>query len=260
MCSGVPQGEPISSILFNIVTFSIAIRAIVAILIKFADDSSLAKIVRTLKDHHEYLELAEFIENEAKSKGLLLNPSRCHELRIDFSATKFSEKFPAITVNDEPIKVVETATLLGVEISSDLKWHAHVSKCERKANMRLRDLYRIIRSGLPTSVAEKFVNSNLYPAITYACPVFFNGLLECDRKVFRKIDKRVERALQKRLPSFEERCQQICARKRDKLQVVKMRDTGYNLRTAHVDIPFARTERYKNSFYVAESYLKTASH
>ena len=260
MLSGVPQGEPISSILFNIVTFSIAIRKIVAILVKFADDRSLAKIIRSLKDHEEYQKLAKFIENEGKAKGLSLNPTKCHEMRIDFSKSKFTKNYPALMVNGETIDVVKSATLLGVEISSDLKWHAHVAKCERKANIRLRDLYRIIRSGLPTRVAEKFVNCNLYPALTYACPVFFNGLLECDMNVFRKIDRRVERALQKKLHSFEERCLQICSVMREKLKVVQIRDTGYSLRKQHVDIPFARTERYKRSFYVAESYGKQISH
>ena len=225
-----------------------------AILVKFADDSSLAKIIRCLKDHRDYLDLAKFIEDEAKSKGLLLNASKCHEMRVDFSASKFSNDFPALMVDGEPIGVMKSATLLGVEIASDLKWHAHVAKCERKANMRLRDLYRIIRSGLPASVAMKFVNNNLYPAITYACPVFYNGLLECDKKIFQKIDRRIETALHMNLPSFDERCRKICATKSQKLKVGNVRDTGYSLRSAHVDIPFARTERYKRSFYVAANY------
>ena len=135
-------------------------------------------------------------------------------------------------------------------------WQMHT---ERKLH-----LYRLRRCGLPHDVLKMYTNSCLYPAITYAAPVFHYGLNKGDREEFRKIDRKITRAIAEELPSFHHRCDSAATRYFDKEVKagrieINYQKHGYNLRTSKnqkrsLIIPRTRTKTYKNSFKVASLY------
>ena len=49
---------------------------------------------------------------------------KCKELHISFARVK--RNFPPAVIDGDNIKVVESAKLLGLTISNDLAWNAHV--------------------------------------------------------------------------------------------------------------------------------------
>ena len=67
--------------------------------------------------------------NSSESKTMLFNRSR----KSDF--------MPELMISgDDYAEVVESMKLLGVIISSDLKWHSHINYLCERANSKLEDL------------------------------------------------------------------------------------------------------------------------
>ena len=254
--AGFLQGNTMSSPAFNADTDTIRLNTPHAIFPKFADDSSEEELIKSDVDFNRYMEHLNSIATQAAEKGLMLNPDKCKEIRFDFTERNLAAELPPTLVNGKEVEKVSEIKLLGLWLSGDCKWSRHVEEAEKKANFLIKNLHRIRQSGLPVSFAKQYVESCLYPVLTYGAPVFHLALQEKDREVFRKIDKRVERALGVPSISFEERCENIT--KNHYLQAVKhgdkhfqQRQHPYNLRKKSLSVPRASTVRYESSFRVA---------
>ena len=73
-----------------------------------------------------------------------LNTDKCKELRISFASV--SHDSPPVVIRGECIKVVTDAKLLGVTISSDLSWNAHITEVIKTAAERLYFLIQLKRA------------------------------------------------------------------------------------------------------------------
>ena len=89
----------------------------------------------------------ELVE-KSKENRFQLNVAKCKELRISFA--KHSVDLDPILVNGEAINVAHTVKLLGLNISSDLRWNCHVSEISRKFASRLYFLRQLKRTNIPT--------------------------------------------------------------------------------------------------------------
>ena len=77
-----------------------------------------------------------------------LNESKCKELRISFA--KSAADFASIVINGKTIEVMSTVKLLGLNISSDLRWNGHVAEISKKVASRLYFLKQLKRANIPT--------------------------------------------------------------------------------------------------------------
>ncbi len=66
-----------------------------------------------------------------------LNPDKCAYMSISFSKDP-SIIVPAPKLNNVTLQKVDSTKILGVQISSDLKWSTHVNEMLKKANGRLQ--------------------------------------------------------------------------------------------------------------------------
>ena len=82
--------------------------------------------------HFAANDIFEF-SNEHKMK---LNPSKCNEMLINFMSNHNFVINPIILGNNV-IERISTYKILGVYISSDLKWDYHIDYIVKKANKRL---------------------------------------------------------------------------------------------------------------------------
>ena len=62
--------------------------------------------------------------NQLKTSRLQLNEGKCKELRIGFNRN--APQFDPILINNNPIKVIESAKILSLYVSSNLKWNDHI--------------------------------------------------------------------------------------------------------------------------------------
>jgi hypothetical protein len=74
-------------------------------------------------------------KGEVANYKLKLHPDKCKELRISFS--KDQVVLDQIILNGKEVEIVESAKLLGVTISNNLSWHAHIKEVVKKASKRL---------------------------------------------------------------------------------------------------------------------------
>ena len=68
------------------------------------------------------------------------------------------------------------AKILGVNISSDLKWNHHIAEVVKKARKRLFCLSQLKRAGLGPNELVQFYRTCIRPITEYACTVFHDGL------------------------------------------------------------------------------------
>ena len=84
------------------------------------------------------------LARQARIDGSQLNKRKCKELRISFGRNE--PEFDAICVNRHTLETVNNVKLLGLNISSDIKWNVHVSELARKVSTRfyfLRQLKKL---------------------------------------------------------------------------------------------------------------------
>ena len=74
--------------------------------------------------------MVDDLATQARADGFQLNERKCKELRISFA--KNEPEFDPIWVNRQTLETVNSVKLLGLNISSNLKWNAHVSELVRK--------------------------------------------------------------------------------------------------------------------------------
>ena len=139
--SGVPQGTKLGPWLFLTMINDLAISN--ASLWKFVDDTTTSEILK--KGHPSQAQgiANEIVEWSTKNR-VKLNTDKCKELRIGFTYT--SHDFPPVSIGEEQIKVVKDAKLLGVTISGDLTWNAHIAEVTKKAAKRLYFLVQLKRA------------------------------------------------------------------------------------------------------------------
>ena len=79
--------------------------------------------------------------------NMKINKRKTKELVIDFSKTRTN--FPTIRIDGTDTQRVTEAKILGITITSNLTWDAHVDEITRKAGKRLFLLLQLKRSGIP---------------------------------------------------------------------------------------------------------------
>ena len=130
--------------------------------------------------------IADEVAEWSNRNRVKLNIDKCKELRISFASV--SRGFPPVVIGGECIKAVSDAKLLGVTISSDLSWNAHITEVIKKAAKRLYFLIQLKRARVSQKDLCLFYVTCVRSVIDYAVPVFHYSLpayLKCyyDQKI-----------------------------------------------------------------------------
>ena len=142
--AGVPQGTKLGPWLFLLMIDDIDVTSTDTW--KFVDDTTMAECVE--RDGVSTIQNAvtEFSEKALANK-FQLNESKCKELRVSFAKT--DPQFEQVIVNDKPLEIVQHAKLLGLNLSSDLKWNHHVTEITKKTAPRFYFLRQLKRAIIP---------------------------------------------------------------------------------------------------------------
>ena len=165
--SGVPQGSVLGPILFLafINDMPEMIRSKCRL---FADDSILYREIRSPEDttilQHDLDELHKW---EVKW-GMSFNPSKCHVMHMTRKKKPILKDY---TLKGETLETVESATYLGIELSSDLSWNKHITKTCNKANRTLGFVKRNIITD-STKAKQTAYKTLVRPQTEYAASVW----------------------------------------------------------------------------------------
>ncbi|XP_065563082.1 uncharacterized protein LOC136029005 [Artemia franciscana] len=166
--SGVQQGTLIGSLLFLVMINSLTNES--ANRWKFVDDMSLLKKCRK-NTKSSAMEILEDVASEAAQSKMKVNSRKSHIMTFSFLKSKPSFIAPI------PTEIIRTKTnLLGVTLTSDLKWDAHICSIVKQANTSLSLLKLFTNFSHPKAHILRLYSSYIRPQLEYACPVWHNGL------------------------------------------------------------------------------------
>ena len=263
--AGVPQGTKLGPWLFIVLINELDVPT--TDLWKYVDDTTISETIS--KNQDSYIQAAvDTLANRVTADKFQLNESKCKELRINFGS-KNTTSFDSVVVNGMPIELVTSAKILGLNVSSDLKWNRHIDSIIKKAKKRLYSLSQLKRSGLGIRELIQFYSTCIRPITEYACPVFHDGLPAYLSDELEGVQKRAMRIIfpfrsyneslvESGLIKLSDRRQELV----DKLfrEVVLNEDNKLhdllpapntctmNLRNSRKFRPVFKTNRFRNSF------------
>ena len=141
-------------------------------LYKYVDDSTIFEVCTEgcVSMLQESLDIAS---QWTKDNDMKLNTTKTHELLIDFSRHEQNARLTENLMIDEAVvERVNQAKILGVTISADLTWNAHVDTIISRACKRLYMLYQLKRSGVSQHDLVRIYLAIIRPVLEYACPVW----------------------------------------------------------------------------------------
>ena len=205
----------------------------------------------------------------ATQNDMKLNPDKCINMNVCFMKNP-PETVP-LKMCLKDLKQVDNVKILGVTISSDLKWDLHMSQVLRKASNKLYMLKVLKKFKLSTVDLLTIYRGYIRPLLEYAVPVWNAGITVCQSDQLERIQKRAlriilgpeyicyENALQQcNITTLKERRTSISLKFakdlynsghfKDWLPIKVREKVQYSLRNSNNFINIrCRTDRYKNS-------------
>jgi hypothetical protein len=162
--SGVPQGTILGPILFlcHINDLPNSVKSHVRL---FADDCLLYRDINSFTDHQALQHDLKQLEAWAHDWGMTFNATKCYILSINAKSTFLYQ------LNNVILKHVQQNPYLGILISDDLKWSAHISNISKKANSTLGFIRRNLRR-CPTTCRKQAYLALVRPLLEYGATVW----------------------------------------------------------------------------------------
>ena len=134
----------------------------------------------TLNNLHRFTIDNQMKINVPKTKIMLFNKSKKFDFQPELS-------FPE---SQEYLEVVEQTRLLGLQISTDLRWSLHTKFICKRANSKLWMLRRMKNLNIEPEIILDFYFKEIRSVCKMACPVFHSGLTKNQSNDIENVQKR----------------------------------------------------------------------
>ena len=189
MHAGVPQYTRLGPLLFLVMVNDLSP---VLPMYKFIDDCTSSDFV-SLGQNSVMQNDVDYISEWTTTNNMRINVKKTKEFRVSF--LKSEPQMEPLIINNQPIEVVKSTKLLGLNLRSDLKWSSHVEKICSKASKRLYALRTLKRSGVPAKDLRTIYCSFIRPVMEYACPVWHSSLTMELQKEIEHVQRRALRII-----------------------------------------------------------------
>lgn len=154
---------------------------------KFIDDTTLSEALKSRSASSNMSACCDQLQQWSTSNLLQINLSKTKEMIFGHLC-----KHPpsVVMLNGQPVQRVTDFKLLGVVVSNDLRWEAHVDAICAKASSKIYYLKMLKRAGLSTNDLLCFYTSVIRPTLEYVCYVWHHGLTLAQSDRLEALQKR----------------------------------------------------------------------
>jgi Reverse transcriptase (RNA-dependent DNA polymerase)/Endonuclease-reverse transcriptase len=165
--SGVPQGSVIGPLLFNIFMLDLP-QCVSSTLLQYADDSTIFAPIKTKSDSFILQNDLFNISNWSIINKMSLNTLKSQFFTITRSPLPFNNVY---SLQGNIIPKFNSIILLGVTITSDLKWNLQTELVRNRASKLLGFVTRNLKGTKPRNIRTAYL-SLIRPVITHGIPAW----------------------------------------------------------------------------------------
>lgn len=180
---GVPQGTILGPILFLVMINNIA--SDMESRWKYVDDLSIVEICDK-GDSSRAAAIIEKVRQESASSLMTVNEKKSNILPFYF----FKNFNPTFDPPAPEQQIVNKTKLLGITITSDLKWEALTTELVKRGNASLQMLKLMTKFRVPPTHLLRIYCTFIRPLLEYAAPVWHFGLTLEQSNRIERIQKR----------------------------------------------------------------------
>ena len=136
-----------------------------------------SKVQKQLEELETHAVKNEMKINKKKTKSMFFNSARTR----DFT--------PKLNINNETIELVEEMKLLGVQITSDMKWNKNTNYITKKAFQRLWMIQRLKQMGASVEELIDVYSKQVRSVLEYAAEVWHSVLTVANRTSIERVQK-----------------------------------------------------------------------
>ena len=189
--AGVPQGSVLGPLFFLIYVNDIT-ESLLSISRLYADDSSLA----VSSDNIDYIETTLnhdllTISNWAQQWLVNFNPSKTEVMFLTLAKNNIVR--PSLFFDNVQLDFVKTHKHLGVTLSDDGTWHAHISNISSSASKVLGTM-KLLKFKLKRATLNQIYISYLRPILEYAS-IIWDNCTEYEKELLEKLQYDAARAV-----------------------------------------------------------------
>ena len=140
-------------------------------------DPVKVKMIPKLQEIQNFAETNEMSINSQKTKIMIFNKS----LKYDF--------MPEIQIKGENLEVVEEFKILGLVITSDMRWNQHVKYICQRGYAKLWFLRRLKKLGVSTHVLIDLYEKHIRSILEYAAPAWSPMLTAENKSDIERVQK-----------------------------------------------------------------------
>ncbi len=182
---GAPQGCVLTPLLYSLYTHDCMSSHSSTSIVKFADDTVVLGLISN-NDKTAYLDEIERLTSWCQDNCLSLNVSKTKQLTVDFRKRQ-QWPYTPLMMSGTPVERVSRFNYLGVNITEDLTWTAHIQTQVKKARQRLCHLRQLRKSRVSSAILKMFYSGAIESVLTQCISVWYGNVSNQDCKALQRV-------------------------------------------------------------------------
>lgn len=159
---------------------------------KYVDDTTLSELLITHPPSSSMSQYIQQLLQWSANNFMAVNRSKTKEMLLEPISSYPPDH---LSIDGIQIERVLSFKLLGVHVSSDMRWDAHIDSICSKVNSKLYFLKQLKRAGLLAHDLRKFYITAIRPVLEYACVVWHHGITQRHTDRLEALQKRAIRII-----------------------------------------------------------------